>query len=185
LRVHTQAPLQAANHSTREIPIFENAAAFQKCAVLQPLSNNMATAVYLPVLCEACGQMHLQAVQAGEAPSCRGCGGQACILPGQTYSESDVQLFGRIVTSLASVAISRRAGEEIVAELRNVALRTKPPESVLLRVVDFLPTLHFLLPALRLEPTTDLARAMMTRASGMVLSIVTARLRELEGARAH
>jgi hypothetical protein len=41
-----------------------------------------------------------------------------------------------------------------------------------------------LLPALYLQPTRQLDRVMMTRAGGMVLTIVMARLRELEGSAA-
>jgi hypothetical protein len=145
----------------------------------------MVAAAYLPVFCEACARIHLQAVHAGQTPTCRVCGASASVLPGETYAESDVALFERIEAAVHPVVLSRRSGERVVAELRDVALRADAPESVLLRVVDFLPTLHFLIPALYLQPTPDLERVMMTRASGMLLTIVTARLRGLEGARAH
>jgi hypothetical protein len=144
----------------------------------------MLAATYLPVLCGACAKIQLQCVQPGQMPSCRTCGGLTSILPGESYAESDVPLFERIETAVRPLIISRRTGERVVAELRDVALRADAPESILLRVVDFLPTLHFLIPALYLQPTPALERALLGRATGMLLTIIAARLRDLEGARA-
>jgi len=45
---------------------------------------------------------------------------------------------------------------------------------VLLHVLDHLPGLHFLLPALQLQPSPALERALLLRATGMVLTIVVA-----------
>jgi hypothetical protein len=143
----------------------------------------MPSAAHLPVFCQACQQLHLEPVQPGQTPSCRDCGKPASILPGPTYIESDVALFERVASAVNSATLPRRTCEQIVAELRDATLRTAP-ELVLLRVVDFLPGLHFLLPALYLQPTRQLDRVMMTRAGGMVQAIVSARLRELEGPRA-
>lgn len=140
----------------------------------------MVSAAYLPVFCRACQKLQLKPVAPGQTPSCSNCDEPASVLPGETYIESDVPLFDRVVTAIEHVTLSRRTCEQVAAELRNVALRTAP-ETVLLRVVDFLPSLHFLLPALYLQPTRQLDRVMMTRAGGMVLTIVMARLRELEG----
>lgn len=151
--------------------------------LLAPHSEQMLSAAYLPVFCQACQQLHLEPVQPGQTPSCRACGKPAFILPGPTYVESDVPLFERVASAVSSVTLPRRTCEQIVAELRDAALRTAP-ELVLLRVVDFLPALHFLLPALYLQPTRPLDRVMMTRAGGMVQAIVSARLRELEGSQA-
>lgn len=140
----------------------------------------MLSPAYLPVSCQACQQLHLEPVQPGQTPSCRDCGKAASILPGPTYVEGDVPLFERVAGAVPQGALTRRTCQQLVAELRDAFLRTAP-ESVLLRVVDSLPSLHFLLPALYLQPTRALDRVMMTRAGGMVLTIVTARLRELEG----
>jgi hypothetical protein len=104
-------------------------------------------------------------------------------VPSPNYAESDVPLFERVASAVNPATLPRRTCEQIVAELRNAALRTTP-ELVLLRVVDFLPGLHFLLPALYLQPTRPLDRVTMTRAGGMVLAIVMARLRGLEGSQA-
>jgi hypothetical protein len=139
--------------------------------LLAPHSEQMLSAAYLPVFCQACQQLHLEPVQPGQTPT------------GPTYVESDVPLFERVASAVSSVTLPRRTCEQIVAELRDAALRTAP-ELVLLRVVDFLPALHFLLPALYLQPTRPLDRVMMTRAGGMVQAIVSARLRELEGSQA-
>lgn len=71
--------------------------------------------------------------------------------------------------------------ERLVAELRDVALRGEAPEAVLLRIVDCLPALHFLIPALYLQTTLALERVLLVRATGMVRTIVAARLRDAEG----
>lgn len=144
----------------------------------------MVAATYLPVSCRACAKIHLQAVQAGQTPSCRTCGATSAIVPGECYGESDVQLFERIETAIRPLVISRRTAVRVVAELRDMALRVDPPESVLLRVVDFLPTLHFLIPALYLQPTVAQERALLGRATGMLQTLITARLQDLEGLRA-
>jgi hypothetical protein len=143
----------------------------------------MVSAAHLPVLCKACQKLRLKPVEPGQTPICSDCDTPVFILPGETYVESDGPLFDRVVTAMNHATLSRRTCEQVAAELRNAALRTSP-EAVLLRVVDFLPSLHFLLPALYLQPTRQLDRVMMTRAGGMVLTIVMARLRELEGSAA-
>jgi hypothetical protein len=123
-------------------------------------------------------------VQPGQIPTCRTCGGPTAILPGESYAESDTQLFERIEAAIRPVVISRRTAERIVSELRDVVLRGEAPEAILLRVVDFLPSLHFLIPALYLQPTLAQERALLSRATGMVQTIINARLRELNGLRA-
>jgi hypothetical protein len=101
-------------------------------------------------------------------------------LPGESYVESDVPLFERIEDAIRPLVISRRTAERVVTDLRDVALRAEAPEAILLRIVDFLPSLHFLIPALYLQPSLVLERSMLTRATGMVRTIVSTRLRELE-----
>ena len=135
---------------------------------------------YLPVQCEACGKVQLVAAQVGQVPSCRSCGAKTAFLPGESYGESEVALFERIEEAIRPLVISRRTAERVVAELRDVALRAEAPEAILLRIVDFLPSLHFLIPALYLQPSLVLERSMLARATGMVRTIVATRLRELE-----
>lgn len=137
------------------------------------------SAAYLPVLCTPCARVNLQSVQPGQVPTCRTCGAESVVLPGAVYGEADVSLFERIETSVRSLQISRGVAERVMLELRDVALRANAPESVLLNVVDHLPTLHFLIPALHVEPTLAPERQLLTRATGMVLTIISARLREL------
>jgi hypothetical protein len=123
--------------------------------------------------------VNLQNVRPGQVPSCRTCGTESVVLPGAIYGEADVSLFERIETSVRSLQVSRGVAERVMLELRDVALRANAPESVLLNVVDHLPTLHFLIPALHVEPTLPPERRVLTRATGMVLTIISARLREL------
>ena len=137
----------------------------------------MPAAPYLPVYCGNCRTARLQPAQPGEAASCLTCGTPTEVLPGETYCEADVALFERIEPEVRTAVLSRRAAEHIVAELRDVAVRAESPESVLLRILDFLPGLHFLIPALDLQPTVAMERALLVRATGMLKTVVAARLR--------
>lgn len=143
-----------------------------------PHQTGMSATRFLPVRCEFCSATYLGPVGPDQVPTCRSCGGAASVLPGEAYREDDVPLFERIEVATRSVAISRREAERIIAELTGITTRSERPEAVLLRVVDFLPTLHFLVPALQLFKPAE--RVPLLRAAGMILSIVTGRLRQLE-----
>ena len=134
----------------------------------------MATAQYLPVWCAACGRAQLQCLPPGNVSNCRTCGVPTSVLPGQTYVEGDVALFERIQAAVLATPLGRRTAERVEKELRDVAIRGDAPEVVLLHVLDHLPGLHFLLPALQLQPSPALERALLLRAAGMLLTIVMA-----------
>lgn len=142
----------------------------------------MRTAQYLPVWCVACARAQLQPVSAGDVSKCRTCGASTTVLPGQTYAESDVALFERIEQAVRVTPLGRRTAEQVEKELRDVAIRGDAPEVVLLHVLDHLPGLHFLLPALQLQASPALERALLLRATGMLLTIVSARREQLRSA---
>jgi hypothetical protein len=100
------------------------------------------------------------------------------VLPSPTYAEADVSLFERIEESVHAANISRGTAERVAWELRDVTRRNEAPEALLLRVADFLPTIQFLIPVLHLKPGAALERPVLTRATGMLLTIANARLRE-------
>jgi hypothetical protein len=93
-----------------------------------------------------------------------------------------VDLFERIAAVVSSDLVSERVARRIVAELRTTQAGADGQQRVLLRIVDDLPGLEFLVPALSFRPTTLADRAQMVRASGMLLTIVSARARQLESA---
>ncbi len=134
----------------------------------------MSTAQYLPVWCAACARATLQQVPPGNVSNCRSCGIPTSVLPGQTYLESDSALFERIQVAVLATPLGRRTAEQVEKQLRDVAIRGDAPELVLLHVLDHLPGLHFLLPALQLQPSPALERALLLRATGMLLTIVVA-----------
>jgi hypothetical protein len=153
---------------------------FRNVTTSPPLSERMTDAAWLPISCARCARVQLQLVQPGDVPTCRSCGAYSTVFPGATYLESDVPLFDRIEAAIRPLNISRGVAERVLQELRDVARRTNAPESVFLQIVDFLPPLHFLIPALRLEQPGPRERQVLTRATGMVLTIVSSRLRALE-----
>lgn len=113
-------------------------------------------------------------------PSCRNCGAASTVLPGASYEEADVALFDRIEEAVRTPQVTRNVAQRVLGELRDVALRSETAESVLLRVVDLIPTLQFLIPALHRGRTPPPPRQSLTVATGMLTTIVGARLRQLE-----
>jgi len=140
----------------------------------------MEAASYVPVSCGVCSGHYLQPVATGVVPSCRSCGGAAAVLPGATYSEADVAVFDRIEAAVRIDLTSARAGRRLLAELRHARSAAEDPQTILLRVVDDLPTLSFLLPALCLRPTTRQDRVALARNTAMMMTILEARSRKLE-----
>lgn len=140
----------------------------------------MEAAIYVPVSCGVCAVQALQPVATGVVPRCRGCGAPAAVLPGATYTEADVPIFDRIEAAVRLDLKSARVGRRLVAELRHATSAAEDPESILLRVVDELPTLSFLLPALCLKPTTRQDRLALMRSTGMMVTILEARSQKLE-----
>jgi ribosomal protein S27E len=141
------------------------------------IAKRMSASRFLPVQCASCAATYLTPVVQRVA-TCRNCGDVASVLPGEAYGEQDVPLFERIEAATRSVVVSRRQAERIVEELSGLTTRSERPEAVLLRVVDLVPALHFLVPALQVFKPNQ--RVPLLRAAGMVLSIFSARLRRLE-----
>jgi hypothetical protein len=119
-------------------------------------------------------------MQVGVEASCRSCGEPTLVVPGETYREDDVVLFDRIEEAVSSHRLTRQAARQLVAELGHVTHRVERPVAVLLRAMELLPNLHFLIPALNLENREPLDRPAPSRAAGMLHTIVSARLRDLE-----
>jgi len=65
-----------------------------------------------------------------------------------------------------------------LASTGDVELRARAPDSVLLRVLDQLPQLHFLLPSLYGVKAMPFDRAALTRAIGMLRTMIATRLSE-------
>jgi hypothetical protein len=135
--------------------------------------------VYVPVLCSACLRTYLLPAASGDGLSCRDCGGPASVVPGQTYGEDDVALFER-VSAAVHADLTARAAQDILAELRDARGRTDSLEATLLRVADDLPGLRFLIPALNPKQVRAVHRVQIARGLGMVLTLVSARLRRFE-----
>jgi hypothetical protein len=135
--------------------------------------------VYVPVLCSSCLRSHLLPAASGEGLTCRECGGAASVVPSETYGEDDILLFERVSAAVHS-DLTARAAQDIVAELRDGRGRSESLAAILLRVVDDLPGLRFLIPALYPPRFRHVHRLQMARAMGMVLTLVAARLRRFE-----
>jgi hypothetical protein len=140
----------------------------------------MQVSGYVPVQCSACRDQHLQLVAPGAVPHCRSCGAPAVVLPGAAYPAADVNVFDRIDAAVRSDLKSARMGRRLAAELAQAASTFQTPASTLLRVVDDLPTLSFLLPAVGVKPKADAERLLVARSLGMLLTIVRGRTRQLE-----
>src|SRR5688500_14363613 len=135
----------------------------------------MTATQHLPLRCEKCARSWLEAVRSGEGKSCQECGAPASVLPGASYTRDDVALFTRIDVAVRTADISLRTAERIATELKGLATRTDARNEVLLRLLDLVPALHFLL-LVPEEPkvTPSAQRARWLHAAGMLQTIVIA-----------
>jgi hypothetical protein len=95
------------------------------------------------------------------------------VLPGESYHAGDVSCFERIERIVAAGRLPERVWTRLWATLSNVPERARRPDVLLLPVVDELPALQFL----QQEGFAD--RSRLTRAVGMLLVVISARLRFL------
>lgn len=140
----------------------------------------MPTNLYVPAFCSDCVRIHLCSVAPGDVPSCRNCGAATTILPGAAYAAEDVELFEQLDLAVRSDLISEQTGRRLGRELLVAGAMAAGAERTLLLLIDDLPRLQFLLPALRLKPTSEQDRALMARALGMIQMILNARTSLLE-----
>jgi len=139
-----------------------------------------SASVYLPLHCEICGRTRLQPVQPGHVTRCAECGEPVDVVPSETYGEHDVALFERIDAAFRRAKLSRQDLLATWASTSDVELRTRAPDSVLLRVLDQLPQLHFLLPSLYGAKAAPFDRRALARAIGMLRAMVSTELRQPE-----
>ncbi|MDF3064738.1 MAG: hypothetical protein K0R38_339 [Polyangiaceae bacterium] len=140
----------------------------------------MKPQVYLPVHCSSCLGAALLPAASGERLWCPRCGAAATVLPGESYGDADTPLFERLAVTVQSELHTARVAKNVMAELRDARGRSEALGAILLRITDDLPGLRFLLPPLYLKGTTSAQHLLMTRAVGMLLTLVGARLRSLE-----
>jgi hypothetical protein len=131
--------------------------------------------VYVPVLCSSCLRGYLLRVVSGEGLNCRACGGPASVVPSEIYGETDIPLFERVSAAVQS-DLTALAARKVLAELQDARGRSEALEAVLLRIVDDLPGLHFLIPAAYPKQLRAEYRAQMARGLAMVFTLVSARL---------
>lgn len=93
------------------------------------------------------------------------------MLPGETYGEDDVPLFEKVAAAIDGHLPTGPVARRIAAELREARGRSDPAETILLRIVDDIPGLRFLLPALYRKTMAPTHRAQLQRALGMVLTL--------------
>lgn len=110
---------------------------------------------------------------------CPYCHGAACVVPGESYQSGDVARFERIESIVRGAQLPERVWTRLWATLSNVPERARRPELLLLPVIDELPALQFL----QHEGFRDRARSI--GAVGMLLVVISARLRFLAAVRSH
>ena len=121
-------------------------------------------------------------MQPGQVPSCLTCGEASAVVPSPTYIEADIATFERIEAAVRPAQLSRADIERVLWELNDSTRRVQAPASVLLSVVDYLPTLHFLVPAMPQGFAPRSEQQSLTRATSMLLTIVRERLRDMQRA---
>jgi hypothetical protein len=97
------------------------------------------------------------------------------VVPSEIYGETDIPLFERVSAAVQS-DLTALAARKVLAELQDARGRSEALEAVLLRIVDDLPGLHFLIPAAYPKQLRAEYRAQMARGLAMVFTLVSARL---------
>lgn len=175
-RCHLAYRLQTPNQRRRAGNQFNKLGSVQKSDGVAPIKQTM-TAAYIPVFCQVCVQAQLQTLEPGKTPICPNCGAPSVVIPGETYAEQDIPLFLRIESAVRDLNISRVLAERVVKQLEDSRRRTREVQAMLLEVVDLLPNLGFLLPALHTKKVPAVRPQELPRAAGMLHTIASARLR--------
>jgi hypothetical protein len=129
---------------------------------------------YLPTACYACGSTWL-APPTFELPSlCQSCHGPAHVVPGESYRAEDIASFEKFEGAISAQQPSEQVSHQLWVALSNVSERWRRPEDLVLVAIDAIPSLQFLIDAFA-EDRTQLARAI-----GMILAVLTTRLRSIE-----
>ena len=143
----------------------------------------MDAPLFLPLHCPTCSAIRLESVLPGAVTTCRECGSTTIVVPGESYTERDVPLFSRIEGTVRQAQLTRRDLRMLASLLADVEQRLRAPEAVLLRVLDFLPGLHFLIPSLYASRTpVTLDRGALIRATGMIQSLISVRVQRAQTA---
>jgi len=130
---------------------------------------------YLPTACCICSRTWLAPPTFDLPSTCQFCQGAAQIVPGESYRADDIPLFDKIESAISAAHPSEQVSHRLWGTLSNVAERWRRPESLVVVAIDAIPRLRFLS-----EAFTD-DRTQLARAIGMILAVLSARLRTFEG----
>lgn len=133
----------------------------------------MATGlVHVPRACVHCDRVWLASTEDQPPVSaCPECGRPADVVPGQSYQAADSELFQRIEQAMHSRRLSPSVGHRLSASLSDAYTRAHRPARLLASLIEAIPELQFVQSELSRYPDR------MTRALGMVLIVLSARLR--------
>jgi hypothetical protein len=97
---------------------------------------------YLPVFCEPCARASLAALEAGSRElRCSFCEEPGRVIPGPIYADGDWLTFADIDKSLFEAELNGLQATALVAVLRQMLDSGDPPELVVRRMIDRVPSL--------------------------------------------
>jgi hypothetical protein len=99
------------------------------------------------------------------------------VVPGEVYRAEDKELFDRIASAVFASQPSERVCQRLWVLLSDVAERSRRPDMLLLKAIDEVPALQFLIESFA-DDRTQLARAI-----GMSLAATTTHVRAHEARR--
>jgi hypothetical protein len=102
---------------------------------------------------------------------CRFCGDAARVVPGESYRTRDLALFERIEGAVHAAQLSDLTSQQQWATLNDVPQRRRRPELLMRVVLEALPALAFV------PEVAGQDRAQLSHALGMILVVLSARLR--------
>jgi hypothetical protein len=97
------------------------------------------------------------------------------VVPGESYRADDIPLFDKIESAIFAAQPPEQVSQRLWDTLSNVSERSRRPDVLVRAVVDAIPGLQFLIDAFADD------RAQLGRAVGIILAVLNARLRTLEG----
>lgn len=131
----------------------------------------MSSDQYLPTACASCKRIWLAPPRRGGVAKCRFCGDAARVVPGESYRTRDLALFERIEGAVHAAQLSDLTSQQQWATLNDVPQRRRRPELLMRVVLEALPALAFV------PEVAGQDRAQLSHALGMILVVLSARLR--------
>ena len=105
-------------------------------------------AAYLPVYCSSCAHASLSLAAASEPQICSFCEASARVVPGPIYGDGDWLAFAEIDSAVFDAELDGGQATTLAEELQQLLNEKLDPQAIVQRMIQRLPTLARIRPAL-------------------------------------